>query len=223
MQSSKEKEAGGSRRGRPRDPERLRRVLETAVCHFQTQGFERTSLDAIARDSGVSKVTIYSYFPSKEALYGAAIGSRTEVDLGPDLFSGLDPAKPKAALLKVGRRFLKLLRADEVIGKHRALYSQSPVQVTLAEQFYTHGPVLTVQRLEQYLAECHQQGSLQCREAAMAAGQFFSLFLGLGHIRCLLGLEKPSDADDERLLKANVELFLKAHAARAPKIGDGSD
>ena len=113
------------RRGRPRDPARLKRVLETAISHFQAHGFEGTSLDAIARDSGVSKVTIYSYFPSKEALYGECICTRTEADVGEDLFAALDPIKPKAGLLMVGRQFLKLLRADEVIGKHRSLYSQA--------------------------------------------------------------------------------------------------
>jgi hypothetical protein len=123
----------------------------------------------------------------------------------------------------VGRQFLKLMRADEVIGKHRTLFSQNPVQTPLAEQYFRNGPVLTVERLEQYLLACVKAGTLKCRDAELAANQFFSLFLGLGHIQCLLGLEKPSEAADERLLNANVDLFLKALQPTAPKIGDGSD
>lgn len=202
-----------ARRGRPRDPARLQRVLETAMSHFQAHGFEGTSLDAIARDSGVSKVTIYTYFPSKEALYGECICTRTEADVGEELFATLDALKPKAGLIRVGRQFLKLLRADEVIGKHRSLYSQALPQQQLAEQFYDNGPLKTVQRLANYLQECGRCGSLRISHPAVAAEQFFALFLGLGHMRCLMGLSKPSAEDDERLLKANVETFLKAHAA----------
>ena len=207
---------GSARRGRPRDPARLERVLQTATAHFQTHGFEGTSLDAIARDSGVSKVTIYSYFPSKEALYGECICTRTEADVGEELFASLDPLKPKASLLRVGRQFLKLLRADEVIGKHRSLYSQALPQQQLAEQFYENGPLKTVQRLEHYLQLCHRAGSLRIPQASLAAEQFFALFLGLGHMRCLMGLGKPAASADERLLKGNVETFMGAYGEPAP-------
>ncbi len=52
------------RRGRPRDPERLRRIVEAAHSHFNAHGLERASVDAIAADAGVSKMTIYSHFAS---------------------------------------------------------------------------------------------------------------------------------------------------------------
>ena len=35
-------------RGRPRDPERGRRILEAAQRHFNEHGLERASVDAIA-------------------------------------------------------------------------------------------------------------------------------------------------------------------------------
>jgi AcrR family transcriptional regulator len=47
-----------SRRGRPRDPERQRRVLNAARQHFYTHGYDGASLDAIALEAGVSKMTV---------------------------------------------------------------------------------------------------------------------------------------------------------------------
>lgn len=62
------------RRGRrPRDPERIKRVLEAAANQFIDYGFARVSVDVIAKASGVSKVTIYNYLPTKEALPRLAI------------------------------------------------------------------------------------------------------------------------------------------------------
>lgn len=231
MQSSKEKQphpetpaapARPARRGRPRDPARVQKVLDTAICHFQSQGFERTSIEAIARDSGVSKVTIYSYFPSKEALYGAAICSRTDMELGESVYAGLRPAEPRAALQQVGRQFLRLMRADEVIGKHRTLFSQASVQPELGRIFFEHGPQQAVRRLAGFLQACQAVGSLHLADAHMAAEQFLSLFLGTGHIRCLLGLPKPDAADDEALMQANVDLFLRAYAVQTTHSGDGT-
>jgi AcrR family transcriptional regulator len=65
-------------RGRPRDPERGRRILEAAQRHFNEHGLERASVDAIAADAGVSKMTVYSNFGSKEGLFQAVVRNRTE-------------------------------------------------------------------------------------------------------------------------------------------------
>ncbi len=43
-------------------------VLEAAVTLFAERGLEATSMDAIARASGVSKATIYRHWPDKDTL-----------------------------------------------------------------------------------------------------------------------------------------------------------
>lgn len=49
------------------------RILEVARKHFFAQGFQATTMDEIARDLGMSKKTLYQYFPSKEALLDGII------------------------------------------------------------------------------------------------------------------------------------------------------
>jgi len=44
------------------------RVIEAAVALFAESGIESTSMDAIARASGVSKATIYRHWPDKDTL-----------------------------------------------------------------------------------------------------------------------------------------------------------
>src|SRR5271154_1442426 len=43
-------------------------VIEAAATLFSERGIEATSMDAIARASGVSKATIYRHWPDKDAL-----------------------------------------------------------------------------------------------------------------------------------------------------------
>jgi AcrR family transcriptional regulator len=57
-----------ARRGRPRSVETEDAILDSAYRMMATQGLAATSIDAIARDSGVSKMTIYKWWPSREAL-----------------------------------------------------------------------------------------------------------------------------------------------------------
>ncbi len=56
------------RRGRPRSTETTSAILESAYTLMATTGLAATSIDAVARHSGVSKMTVYKWWPSREAL-----------------------------------------------------------------------------------------------------------------------------------------------------------
>lgn len=56
------------RPGRPRSVEIEKAVLEGAYLLMATKGLAATTIDSIARQAGVSKMTIYKWWPSREAL-----------------------------------------------------------------------------------------------------------------------------------------------------------
>lgn len=60
-------------RGRPRDPDTDRRILDAALQLLGRDGFARMSMDAVAADAGVAKPTIYRRYPSKSDLAAAAL------------------------------------------------------------------------------------------------------------------------------------------------------
>src|SRR5438132_1619879 len=100
-------------RERPRDPERMARVIEAAEAQFSEHGYEGASIDAIAVSSGVSKVTIYNYFPTKADLFRHAITHRVESQFAEVDWTRLDPARPREALSQIGRAFLGLMRSAD--------------------------------------------------------------------------------------------------------------
>lgn len=63
--------------GRPRDPElevrRKAEILDAAARVFAVSGFAGTQVQTIADRIGVGNGTIYRYFPTKEALFLAAV------------------------------------------------------------------------------------------------------------------------------------------------------
>jgi AcrR family transcriptional regulator len=48
-------------------------ILEAAIARFGREGYRATSVADIARDAGVGGTVAYAYFPSKEALFLAAV------------------------------------------------------------------------------------------------------------------------------------------------------
>lgn len=51
--------------------ERRREILEAATRLFRQEGFETTTVQAVATAAGVAAGTVYLYFPSKEAILAA--------------------------------------------------------------------------------------------------------------------------------------------------------
>lgn len=207
---NQDKSPVSARRGRPRDPERLQRIVAAAARQFHEHGLSGTSMDAIAAEAGVSKMTIYSHFSSKGELFIAAVASRTAELMGAEM-PPLDPLKPKQALMAVGRAFLRLIRDEQVVQHHRILFGLRDAHPEVRQAFHDQGPDRMLQALAAYLAEATRQGALKVKQPALAADQFMGLFLGAGQLRHLLNLRKPSEQEDEALLKANVSLFIKGH------------
>ncbi|MGF7145635.1 AcrR family transcriptional regulator [Anaerotaenia torta] len=59
---------------KPKDPE-LRRedIIKAAMALFREEGFEKTTVDGIAKKAGIAKGSVYNYFKSKESVYEAII------------------------------------------------------------------------------------------------------------------------------------------------------
>lgn len=212
MPTTEDDSPPAARRGRPRDPERCRRILEAARNHFYAHGMERANLDAIAAEAGVSKMTIYSNFGSKEGLFEAVVRDRTDrVVSGGVGAEALDAMQPRKALLAVGEEFLALMREEETLGKFRSLYGAAGAQPEICRAFYRQGPERLNADLAAYLRRAHEAGSLKVPNPRVAADLFLAMFLGDGHIRGLMMLEKPEAKEDRALLREAVRVFVAAY------------
>ncbi len=200
-----------AKRGRPRDPERLERVLAAAGAMFQTQGFEKTSMEQVAKVANVSKMTVYSYFPSKEALFEAAVARGTQNALRAEL-PVMDPARPRDVLTAYGRSLIELTRHPQVARLMTMLFNLGDDHPQAREGFYQQGPELMNQTLAGYLRLATRMGTLKVEHPELAADQFASMFCSLGQLRIWLNLQRPTAEDDARLLQANVDVFMKAYA-----------
>jgi AcrR family transcriptional regulator len=65
--------ASAAPRRRMRAPERRAQLLDVARKLFGSAGYHQVSMDAVAREAGVTKPILYDHFPSKHQLYLALL------------------------------------------------------------------------------------------------------------------------------------------------------
>ncbi len=197
-----------------RQGRKFEQVLEGARAVFMARGYERASVDEIARVSGVSKATLYSYFPEKRLLFTEMY--RTEIlRLADSAVELSDTTPPEIALPEAARRFVAFLISDFSQAMYRICVAESPRFPEIGQAFYESGPELGRARLGAYFAAQQAQGKLRIDDIDLAADQFFQLCQTTLSDQMICGIEtRFSPAAQARVADGAVHLFLAAYAMR---------
>ena len=199
-------------------------VLRAASSVFCEQGYGSASMDAIAREAGVSKATLYAHFAGKDELFAAIVGTecrRHSQALGaPDI----DRLDVRQALSEIGRHFLELVLSAKTRAIYRIVIAEAPRFPELGRIFYASGPAVVLARVADYLRSADACGALTVKDPTLAAEQFIGMLQGPMHLRRLLDLAPEfGDRDPEQVIEAAVETFLSAYARPGPGAAAAGD
>jgi TetR/AcrR family transcriptional repressor of mexJK operon len=189
-------------------------ILAAAQRTFLASGFGAASMDAIAREAGASKATVYAYFASKEELFGAVVARESERYAAGFSAGELDLGDVEASLRVIAERFLRLLLSPDVIAINRVIIGEVARFPVLAEVFWRAGPERVRVQVEGFLHRAAEAGVLDIADLRLAAGQFASLVRGEIHLRVLLGLGPADDAVLADAVDSAVATFLKAFSPK---------
>lgn len=190
-------------------------ILAAAECAFLAAGFGAVTMDAIARDAGVSKATVYAHYTGKEELFGAVVAHLSARRYDGFSAEALDPVDIEASLTTIATRFLDLVLSPEAIALNRIIIGEVTRFPVLGEVFWAAGPARTRVQIEAFLRRAAAAGALAIDDARLAAEQFIALARGEIHLRSLLRLEDPSDPAALRAAAASaVATFLRAFGAK---------
>ncbi|OHC75817.1 MAG: hypothetical protein A3G18_12735 [Rhodospirillales bacterium RIFCSPLOWO2_12_FULL_58_28] len=194
-------------------------ILKAATRVFLESGYGAAGMDAIAREAGVAKQTIYSHFGAKDALFGAIIRDKcgrlmpaVTTTAAADKLHGDDHEE---VLLGIAGQFLELVMAEESLATFRVVIAESARFPELAEAFYRSGPKQAAENLAVYLADLDGSGILGVADPLGSARLFFAMLRGDLYLRRLLGMAAATAPGEmEAAARQAVKAFLAAHAPK---------
>lgn len=195
------------------DP-KVEKILDAAKQAFLERGYAETSMDLVAKQASASKTTLYTRFPSKEALFAATIEReccRRGVLLEPEDLHGQPIAE---ALFCFGHRFLDLLASPEAVRVQQIVTGEAARFPELAQLYFQSGPLRTIEAAERLFAAAVRQGQLRGDDPAFMARQFLGMIKGFVDCEAVATcMPIPPEQRDDYLRRA-VDLFLAGAAPR---------
>jgi TetR/AcrR family transcriptional repressor of mexJK operon len=202
--------------GRPKDPEKRAAILDAAKLLFPQRGFDGVSMDAIAAEAGVSKLTVYSHFSDKDTLFAETVKAKCEEQL-PETVFRVEPGRGpiREQLRTIAGGFHGLILSPESVAFYRMMAAQGESSGKLGELFYAAGPRRILDAFEAFLIAANRAGSLEIPDPRRAAGHFFCLIKGEAHMRQLIGCPLcGSECEGPEHIESVLDLFLRAYAPR---------
>jgi AcrR family transcriptional regulator len=197
---------------------RRKAILEAAVALFKELGYERTSMNELAKRLGGSKATLYGYFASKEELFVAVVQSVATSHLADAAASLLDAnahATLESLLMRFGERMLFVLTNDtDALAVYRMVIAEAG-HSSVGQLFYDSGPVEYIQALAGLFASAMEYGELRRSDPVVTALQVLALATAETQVRFYQVDPPPLSVDEIRaMVQRAVQMFLAGAAPR---------
>ena len=204
----------GGRPSRQQSAQLADRIIDVAEKLFLSHGFGATSIEAVAKQAGISKRTFYHRFPGKERLFEAVVRRLIERWLPPfdtEMLSAPDLAD---ALRHTAEYILRIALTPEALALHRLVIHEAQRFPGLARIMHELGAASGIERIAGHLEPRIKSGELRAVDPRFAAEQFI-LAVVTGPQRRALGLGIPLSAAEISAHAGNaVALFLDGARAR---------
>jgi TetR/AcrR family transcriptional regulator, mexJK operon transcriptional repressor len=168
-------------------------ILRAARPIVLRDGLGGTTLDRVAAEGGISKMTLYRHFPSKEALFKALVTAMCEY-----MREGLENA-PLGDLARSGadrlsdelRAFTSALIEPDALALYRLIVAEGWRFPDLAHAFEQSGMRVVRQRIAGLL----ESGGVAANKSEQVAGEVVALTLGDAYQRAILGIVDERDGE----------------------------
>ncbi len=191
-------------------------ILEAALEEFTKHGYAGTRLDDVATRAGVTKGTIYVYFPSKEQLFHAVVRKYQRPMLRDvDQFIGIS----KTSTIEFLRSFLRFVYESMQTDREcrevfRLMIAEAERFPELAEDYHREVIAPLLETLREVIklgvarGEIRQSAALEFPEIVIAPAALMHLWL--------LVFSNRVPVDTEGYLKAHLDLMLHGLVQPAP-------
>jgi TetR/AcrR family transcriptional repressor of mexJK operon len=202
----------------PRARAKRDQILAGARRVFVRDGFAAASTDAIAAEAGVSKRTLYAYYPSKEDLFVDVLRKLTIENPQTRVLESLRLAEPRSreelreALAELARKVVGTMMDPDYLPLLRTIIADTHRFPQLGDLFRSTVPERGMREIQAMLERAHEHGIIGELNFEVAARAFFGPLLTYAVMDGLFRpVGKPQPPSPETI-EAIVDLYMKGIA-----------
>lgn len=182
---------------------------------FPAKGFIGTSMQDIAEMANVSKLTLYSHFDDKEALFRCALETVCTSALPASEIAQLwSEQTPEQILFGVGREMMNAYVSSDGLALYRLMLHEAPLQPELTKFYVQTFMSAMLERMSTAIAYIAQDGVYAFPDLVMAAQHFYALCKGTMHPQFIFNVPPLPDRNtQDKYLHDVVAVFLRAYKA----------
>ena len=167
-------------------------ILRAARPILLRDGLGGTTLDRVAAEGGIAKMTLYRHFPSKEALFEGLVTAMCQyMREGFENAPSADIDKPAADRLGGElRAFTSALIEPDALALYRLIVADGWRFPNLARVFDQSGMRVIRQRIAAVL----ESGGVPAKKSKQVAGEVVALALGDAYQHAVLGIAEDGEA-----------------------------
>lgn len=200
--------AGGDRSRRLSARERREQILTEAAALFAERGLNGTRVRDIAAACGVTEAILYRHFPSKAALFEAALADKIARHRTEEILARLPSDAPLEEVFQsVARLILDIGLDDPVI--HRLLLAASLSGSARTQGIYVTWRIPFVDYLERLIRAGIERGELRAVDPLLTARAFVGMVMDCV-LSCRLWTEIGyGEMQPSALVDNNVPTFVR--------------
>jgi TetR/AcrR family transcriptional repressor of mexJK operon len=197
-------------------------IVAAARAVFVRDGFE-AGMDLIAAEAGVSKVTVYNHFGSKEALFLAVVTDALEHALGAAVAgtqARLDSSEDlRESLIWTARAWVNGMTEPDVVALRNLVVSEVRRFPELGAAWQQAGPLRAQPALVATFQRLIDTGQLVMPDIDLACIQLYALVLYPHLVHSAYGQALSAPTTDD-LITTGVDMFLAYYAYRPRRSGN---
>lgn len=189
-------------------------LLETAIEHFCENGYDKSTIEAIAADVNMTKRTVYARYPDKESLFMASVQRAVAAySVSQERIEATRTDDLQETLENIAKLRIALVSEERGLKLQRLIETEAYRFPEIFKAAFKLGAGPSVKFLGRLFDEENRKGRLALENPKLAANVFMSMVVS-GPVRFITSGNPLSDKEVNERVAFAVRLFLEGAKPR---------
>lgn len=181
-------------------------ILKSAAGLFAYKGFKGATTRDIAAGAGVTEITLYRHFKSKEEIFIEIIKNMSLLSMADDLSDAGANLDIKSKLEHIALKFITLFQSRS--NEFRIMLSETITRPDMSQMFFETIPSRGIEMISKIMQKEIERGVFKKADPKLLARAFIGMFLAYNLMQeIFLGKERDPQ-DPNEITRIFTEIFL---------------